>query len=351
MPIRKHSSHDTAAALVAAGVVQGPASATDNAVARFDGTTGKLIQNSTAILSDAGALSTTSVDGGSTASGVLTISSTSNATKGYISMPDASAMVLGTGSAGVQDVTTGAGATPGATRPLIIAANTGATQFNMVSAGNPNILITRVGTSVAAPTAAASGVNLGVIAFRGYPGTGSIFSSNNSGQITVVSEETISSTASGARLSLFTAQLTTTTLTERLRLDSGGQVSLFSTTSANLIWNTDGSGSIGATGANRPLDIFAAGNIVAEVAGKGLKIKEGSNARMGTATLSGGTIVVSNTSVTANSRIFLTKQETGTLVALGSLRVSARTAATSFTISSDNAIDTSDVAWMIIEPA
>lgn len=39
------------------GDVVGPSSATDNALARFDGATGKLIQNSVAILSDAGVLS------------------------------------------------------------------------------------------------------------------------------------------------------------------------------------------------------------------------------------------------------------------------------------------------------
>jgi len=39
-----------------AGDVVGPASSTDNALVRFDGSTGKLIQNSTAILTDAGAL-------------------------------------------------------------------------------------------------------------------------------------------------------------------------------------------------------------------------------------------------------------------------------------------------------
>ena len=37
--------------------VEGPATSTDNALVRFDGTTGKLIQNSNAILTDAGALS------------------------------------------------------------------------------------------------------------------------------------------------------------------------------------------------------------------------------------------------------------------------------------------------------
>lgn len=39
-----------------AGDVTGPASSTDNAITRFDGTTGKVIQNSTITLSDAGAL-------------------------------------------------------------------------------------------------------------------------------------------------------------------------------------------------------------------------------------------------------------------------------------------------------
>lgn len=39
------------------GDVVGPASSTDNALVRFDGTTGKLVQNSVGILSDAGALS------------------------------------------------------------------------------------------------------------------------------------------------------------------------------------------------------------------------------------------------------------------------------------------------------
>lgn len=43
---------------VSGGDVTGPASATDNAITRFDGTTGKLIQNSVATLSDTGILAT-----------------------------------------------------------------------------------------------------------------------------------------------------------------------------------------------------------------------------------------------------------------------------------------------------
>ncbi|MFJ4637594.1 hypothetical protein ACIP69_18470 [Streptomyces hygroscopicus] len=84
-------------------------------------------------------------------------------------------------------------------------------------------------------------------------------------------------------------------------------------------------------------------------AGRGLMVAEGSNAKMGTATLAAGTATVSTTAVTANSRIFLTNQALGGTA--GFLRVSARTAGTSFTITSSSGTDTSTVAWMIVEPA
>lgn len=84
-------------------------------------------------------------------------------------------------------------------------------------------------------------------------------------------------------------------------------------------------------------------------AGSGLQIKEGSNAKMGTATLVGGTVTVGNTSVTANSRIFLTCQTPGGTP--GFLYVSARSAGTSFTITSGSGSDTSTVAYLIVEPS
>jgi hypothetical protein len=83
--------------------------------------------------------------------------------------------------------------------------------------------------------------------------------------------------------------------------------------------------------------------------GKGISITEGTNAKMGvTAAMTAGSIVVSTTKVTANSRIFLTAQNTGGTA--GALRVSARTPGTSFTITSTSGTDTSTVAWMIVEP-
>lgn len=85
------------------------------------------------------------------------------------------------------------------------------------------------------------------------------------------------------------------------------------------------------------------------VAGKGLKVKEGTNAKMGTAVLVAGTVTVSTTAVTANSRIFLTNQAAGGTP--GFLRVGTKTAGTSFTIVSSSNTDTSTIAWFIVEPA
>lgn len=97
-------------------------------------------------------------------------------------------------------------------------------------------------------------------------------------------------------------------------------------------------------------DLQAQANLIVNTVGKGLLIKEGTNATMGTATLSSGVVTVSTTAVTANSRIFITDNG-GTITNIGSLYISARTAGTSFVITSTNVLDASTVAWMIVEPA
>lgn len=83
--------------------------------------------------------------------------------------------------------------------------------------------------------------------------------------------------------------------------------------------------------------------------GYGLRVAEGANAKQGVATLVGGTVTVSNTSVTANSRIMLTPQSPGGTP--GWVRVSARSAGVSFTITSSSGTDTSVIAYLILEPA
>ncbi len=93
-----------------------------------------------------------------------------------------------------------------------------------------------------------------------------------------------------------------------------------------------------------------AGNVKLKTAGNGIYIKEGANATSGVVTLIGGTLTVSTSKVTANSRIYLTRQNNaGTVV--GSVDVTARNAGADFTITAGGIADTSDVAWLIVEPA
>src|SRR5215472_12352404 len=90
------------------------------------------------------------------------------------------------------------------------------------------------------------------------------------------------------------------------------------------------------------------GNVDVQSAGSGVRVAEGANAKQGTAVLVAGTLVVADTSVTANSRIFLTSNLDGGTP--GFVRVSARVAGTSFTITSSSGTDTSTIAYEIFEP-
>jgi len=91
-----------------------------------------------------------------------------------------------------------------------------------------------------------------------------------------------------------------------------------------------------------------AGNFKAMQAGKGFFIKEGTNAKMGQATLVGGTILVNNTSVNVNSRIELTRVTPGGTQ--GHLSYS-KVDGVSFTINSTEASETSLINWVIWEAA
>ena len=98
-------------------------------------------------------------------------------------------------------------------------------------------------------------------------------------------------------------------------------------------------------------DLNLNANLVLPTVGDGIKIKEGTNATMGIATLVAGVVVVSTTKVTASSRIFLTRQTLGTILVPVDVSVTARIAGTSFTITSADLTDTSTVSWIIFEPS
>ena len=104
-----------------------------------------------------------------------------------------------------------------------------------------------------------------------------------------------------------------------------------------------------ADNATDKLQISGSLNLV--TAGNKLKVAAISNTATattyaaGTTTLSSGTITITTTAVTANSIIMLTGQSCSNC---GHVYISARTAGTSFTISSTNVLDASIIGWQII---
>lgn len=95
---------------------------------------------------------------------------------------------------------------------------------------------------------------------------------------------------------------------------------------------------------------LTSGNFLVNTAGKGLSIKSGSNARIGTGTLTAGTVTIANTSVTANTRVFLQDTTSGGLTNVGVL-TAVTTAGTGFVVTSTLALDTSTFNWLLVESA
>jgi hypothetical protein len=113
---------------------------------------------------------------------------------------------------------------------------------------------------------------------------------------------------------------------------------------------TWGSGQTFPTVTSTGVATFNADAKIATV-GFGLYVKEGTNATMGTATLVAGTVTVATSKVTANSRIFISRQNDPATLGVLPCDVTGRTAGTSFTITSSSVLDTASVAWILIEPA
>jgi hypothetical protein len=91
------------------------------------------------------------------------------------------------------------------------------------------------------------------------------------------------------------------------------------------------------------------GNVSLGTAGNKLLINAGANGSVGTTVaLIGGTLVVANSSVTANSKFFFTTNTLGTVVLPSAYYVSARTPGVNFTILSNQATDTSTVDFFFI---
>ena len=196
---------------------------------------------------------------------------------------------------------------------LVLASGVGATSFGAFCYGTSLTTGYRGGNATGTPASPGATVSDAMICFMGgHVHDGTNWTTGTKALLTFKAAQTITGSNQGTYITFETTPLNSTTRAEGARLDPDG-------------------------------------NFLIQQAGKGFRVKEGSNAKQGTATLSSGSVTVSNTSVTANSRIFLTSQSDGGTP--GWLRVSARTASTSFTITSSSGSDTSTVAYQIFEPA
>lgn len=94
-------------------------------------------------------------------------------------------------------------------------------------------------------------------------------------------------------------------------------------------------------------DVIAqAGNLIANTIGKGLQIATGTNGRLIKATLAGGTVTVANTSVTANTQIFVNHVSIGPNAGVLGYVLNP---GVGFTINSTNAADANSVSCLLVE--
>ncbi len=91
--------------------------------------------------------------------------------------------------------------------------------------------------------------------------------------------------------------------------------------------------------------IVTNGSIGLTTTGTGITIKEGANSTSGTATLVAGAVTVSNTNITATSRIFLT----GNTITNAGILTKVNNVGTGFTITSTNGADVRAVDYFIIQ--
>lgn len=149
-----------------------------------------------------------------------------------------------------------------------------------------------------------------------------------------------------------------TSAVDFFRIESGGSIWNRLTTTqqqweydasnyANITVNNVGSTTFDAVGSGASFTFSDPVTVPAFTATGAISITDGANKNVGVSgAMTAGTITISNTRVTANSRIFLTHATLGGTQ--GILSVGTITAGTSFVINSSSVLDTGTVNWIII---
>jgi hypothetical protein len=121
------------------GDVVGPASSTDNAIARFDLTTGKLIQNSSVIVDDSGSITGVASLAATTASITSANAGTAVITTGTVTNLTSTSASIASMNAGVALLTTATITTLTATGASVASANAGNLQVTGASVASANV--------------------------------------------------------------------------------------------------------------------------------------------------------------------------------------------------------------------
>lgn len=145
--------------------------------------------------------------------------------------------------------------------------------------------------------------------------------------------------------------------THAIFVDAGNnRVGIF-TSAPSVAFDVTGAAAFSSTIAGGGNLTISNGQLIVNTAGYGLSIKEGSNAMMGTATLSSGAVTVSTTAVLTGDRIFFQPVSNSGAGAYGAYYTYTITNATSFTVTSKGVLgatatgDNSTFNWIIIRPA
>jgi hypothetical protein len=350
---KRDSSSETL--LEATGDVVGPASATDNALARFDSTTGKLLQNSFVTVADtSGAMAFTGASG---AHITWTTDGAGNIGASGATRPDniyaKSSVVTGT------EIALGGGSAPSlgtlsvSGKSVLYNSGAQAEAINIAYGAGPLFRGYRAQGTNAAPTTVVADTILTGLFAHGYDGTN--FSSDRASVQLVANSNWQSSGVTDTKI-FFNTTTTAGSHTTKVIITADGALE-FQQAGGNLLWVSDGLANIGAVGANRPNNVYvkndvtADGNLIANVVGKGLRVKEGTNARMGSSVLVAGTVTVSNTSITASTRVMVSINTPGGTLGVPYEDSTARVVGTSFQLNSTSVLDTSTIAWLLVEPA
>lgn len=257
----------SAASIAAAATGFSTATSLDviNTIVKRDGT-GSFQTNNIALDGSLTALfghvTTPLVYGNTTALASLTLDSTSNATKGHVILGSGSDLIMADSATSLAQVLSTYGAASFG-QPVMFADATFTAGYGAVGAsagGGAKTFDFYVGArgTLAAPAFLQNNDVLYQQLFSTYDGTNaSMFNgAHTAAQWFVSADENQSATAAGTRFDFFTTTKTLLTNLKRLTIDSLGQIIIQSASGANLIWNTDGGGDIGKTGANRPNNVF-----------------------------------------------------------------------------------------------